>query len=221
MSLPPFLETPFMLNGDLIKYGITLLAITNPIGNVAIFIGLTSNKTDLEKRKIALQTAIASLITLIIVTWAGESILKLFSISIPAFQIAGGLVITLVGLSMLSSKKSDMLNGDEYGDKGGKDSIAVVPMTIPIIVGPATMTTVIIYMGQAHDVFARVGATVIDFIIGAIIALTLCFSGNISRFLGNSGIKIATRVMGLILVAMAMSMIIAGMQTAFPGLVQR
>lgn len=208
-----------MLSGELIKYSVTLLAITNPIGNLAIFIGLTGDKTESERRRIALQTALATAIVLIVVTWLGEPILKLFGISIPAFKIAGGLVISLLGLSMLSSQPSGMTHTQAEQDSAHqKDSIAVVPLAIPIIAGPGAMTTVIVYMGEHIGVLPKIGASVINIAIAGFVALTFCFATRISKIMGVSGVKIAVRVMGLILIAMAMSLLLSGLQSAFPGL---
>jgi len=83
-----------------------MLAITNPLSNLAIFAGLTSDKTERERKQSALKASIAIIIILIIVVWSGEYILKIFVLNIPAFETAGGLIILLMGLSMLHAKKS-------------------------------------------------------------------------------------------------------------------
>ncbi len=204
---------------ELIKYTVTMIAITNPFGNLAIFIGLTPDKTSIERKKLAAQTALATVITLIVVTWGGSPLLKLFGISIPAFEIGGGLVIILLGLSMLQSKKSNISHTKQETESAAtKESIAVVPMAIPIIAGPGAMTTIIVYINAHNTLRDRLVVSLSDMLIALVIFMALFFAGRISRILGVSGISIAMRVMGLILIAMAMGMILNGIQTAFPAL---
>ncbi len=203
---------------DFINFLVAMIAITNPIGNCAIFIGLSAEKSIAEQRKTAMLTAISVTIILLLTTWIGSAILDVFGISVPAFQLAGGLIIILLGLSMLQSKKSEMSHThDEHQQAKKKDSIAVVPMAIPIIAGPGAITTILANSHKFLGVSGKLYSSLADILVTLIILLTLYFSGHISRFLGDAGIKIATRVMGLILVAMAMQMVADGLTTLFPA----
>ncbi len=198
---------------------VTMLAVTNPIGNLAIFIGLVANRSQAEQRKIALQTAITVAIIMLLMTWAGSYILDLFGITIAAFQMAGGLIITLIGLSMLRPKKQTYSNTPEDANAHkAKGNIAVVPMGIPLIGGPGAITAILVnahqYQGFVNKVYLTGGVIIITLIIFA----ALFFSSSIKKLFGDDGIKIASRVMGLILVAIAFTMIVSGMQAAFPGL---
>jgi len=198
---------------------VTMFAVTNPLGNLAIFISLVANRSQAEQRKIALETAIAVAVTLLLITWAGSYVLSMFGITIAAFQIAGGLIITLIGLSLLSPKQHNYSNTpDDVNDKKAKVNIAVVPMAIPIIGGPGAMTALLVnthqYQGFINKVYLTGGVIIISLIIFAV----LFFSSGIKKLLGIDGIKIASRIMGLVLVAIAFTMIISGMQAAFPGL---
>ena len=205
--------------GLFIHYFVSLLAITNPFGNLAIFIGLTSHNTLAEQRKIATATAFATCIILLIGTWCGGLVLDFLGISVPSFQIAGGLVITLLGLSLLQSKISGMSHTEEEQKSAvQKNSIAVVPMSIPIIAGPGALATIILYSEKSPHLLTRLPFSICDIAIAFVIWLALFFSGNISRLLGVSGIKILMRIMGLILVAMAMEMLTSGLLADFPGL---
>ena len=203
------------------SYIVTMFAITNPIGNLAIFIGLAGDRSMLEQRKLALTTAIACLVIMIAVTWFGDLILKLFGISIASFQIAGGIIITLLGLTMMRSKQSEMQHTpEEQKAAESQESIAVVPLAMPIIAGPGAITTILVN-GHSFATFGgKIIMTVCNLAVAIIIYVALYFSGRISDWLGVSGIKIATRIMGLILVAMAMSMLVAGLIAAFPALSQ-
>ena len=200
-------------------YIVMMLAITNPIGNMAIFLSLTSDRSLKEQRKIALTTAFAVVLILVIVTWSGQFILSLLGISISAFEIGGGLVITLLGLSMLSTKKSSMSHTEEEDQEAkSKTSVAVVPLAIPIIAGPGAITTILVSLKHYSEPIAKVYLTIGNCFIALVIALALYFGGNIGKMLGVSGINIVTRIMGLILVAIAMQMITSGLADTFPVL---
>jgi len=126
-----------MSKAEIITFIIALPAITNPIGNMAIFAGLTGDKTLEEKRHSALIAGIAILIILILVTWSGDLILNAFGIDIASFEIAGGLIIALMGLSMLHAKTSSIHhNADEAEDTRTKQSVDVAPMAISIVIKP-------------------------------------------------------------------------------------
>jgi multiple antibiotic resistance protein len=121
-----------MSKAEIITFTIAMLAITNPIGNLAIFASLTGDKSLEEKKHAAFIAGVAILIILIIVTWTGDLLLKAFGIDIASFETAGGLIIALMGLSMLHAKTSEIHHTkDEHEDAKTKQSIAVVPIAIP------------------------------------------------------------------------------------------
>ena len=199
----------------------TMFAITNPFGNLAIFIGLTSHRSKAAQHKVALTTAVATVIIFLLITWIGQALLSMLSISISAFEMAGGIIITLIGLSMLSSKKSEMSHTEsENKQASSKENIAVVPLAIPIIAGPGAMTAILVSINKYPHLMARVYISFGDILIAAFIGLTFYFAGPISKLLGESGIKIAIRITGLILVAMAMGMLTTGLGQALPGLLK-
>lgn len=203
----------------LMSFLVALFAVANPFGNLAIFIGLTSDRSTREKKQIAIVSTIAIAIIMLITVWIGDDILRFFGISVPAFQLAGGLIIILLGLTMLHSKTSKMVHtSDEHEAALQKDSVAVVPLAIPISAGPGTMTTIILYVHRYPDFMEHVMFSLVALFITLIIGLFFYFSTPIGRVLGVSGTKIATRIMGLILVAIAMGMVSEGMLQLFPGL---
>ncbi len=126
-----------MSKAEIITFTIAMLAITNPIGNLAIFAGLTADKSPRERKHSAFIAGIAILIILIIVTWAGDLLLKAFGIDITSFETARGLIIALMGLSMLHAKTSGIPHTkEEHGDAKTKSSVAVVSIAIPPVVRP-------------------------------------------------------------------------------------
>ncbi len=208
----------------LFSFFIAMLAITNPIGNLAIFIGLVSDQTAQQQKQTARAAAIAIFVILILVTWVGNYLLEFFGISAAAFETAGALIIILLGLSMLkghdNSQGHSALHHTAAEDAAAKmkKSIAVVPLAIPIVAGPGAITTIIIHAQQLNSVLDKVGVSIICAIISVILFICFYFSSRIHRLLGENGVKIATRVMGLILTAIAFQMLGQGLIKLLPGL---
>lgn len=203
----------------LVKFFITMIAIMNPIGGVAIFISLTENYTEQQKRKEALSTAVAILIILMIVTWFGMMILNLFGINLASFRTAGGIIILLMGLHMLQSQPNQFHHtADEHEAAKKRESIAAIPMAMPLLAGPGAICTIVVYSHYFSGFSGNLKMSVVDLILAVIIGALLFFSGFIGRLLGEAGTKIVTRIMGLILAAMAMDMIFSGLTSALPGL---
>ncbi len=203
----------------LITFALALVTIANPIGNMAIFASLTGDRDDGEKKQIALKSTISIAIILVIVTWSGSYILGLFDISVAAFQTTGGLIILLLGLSMLHSKTSAMHQTLEEKEAAAeKEQIAVVPLAIPIVAGPGAMTTIIVQTHQTGTVMDRVVITLVCLGVTVLLLLAFRFAAPLSHRLGIGGVNIVTRIMGMVLAAIAMGMLAAGLKKLFPGL---
>ena len=208
-----------MSEAEITTFAVAMLAITNPIGNLAIFAGLTGDKTTEEKKKTAFVAGLAILIILIIVTWSGELILQAFGIDIAAFETAGGLIIALIGLSMLHAKTSGIHHSPEEREEAKtKDSVAVVPIAIPIVAGPGAITTIVVQVQKSGTIEDKLIITVVSIAIAFLLWLCFYFSGPVSRLLGVTGINIVTRIMGIILAAIAFQMLANGLKTLYPGL---
>ncbi len=204
---------------DLVTFVAAMLTITNPVGNTALFIGMAGQYPAAKRREIVVTAVIASAIILLAVTWAGESILGFFSVSLPALQATGGVVIAMFGLSMLHARPSGMhTNEDEHDEAQTKDSIAVVPLATPIIAGPGTITTVIVATHTHVGVENNLQISIVC--VAAVLVVGACFliSERIARVLGVSGMNILTRFMGLILTAIAIGMLTEGLKGLMPGL---
>ena len=208
-----------MTEAQLITFTIAMLAITNPIGNLAIFASLTSDKTTQEKRKTALTAGLAILIILILVTWSGDKILDAFGIDIASFETAGGLIIALMGISMLHAKTSPIHHGEkDQKDAEAKTNVAVVPIAIPIVAGPGAITTIVVNTHHYSTIDDRLVISAISIAIAILLWLAFYFSAPVSRLLGSAGINIVTRIMGIILTAIAFGMMGSGFKALFPGL---
>jgi multiple antibiotic resistance protein len=202
---------------------VAMLAIMNPLGSVAIYAGLVADRTDAEQKQQARVASFAILIILCLITWIGPYILDFFGISIAAFETAGGLIIVLLGLSMMNghdekSHSSMHHSEEEHEEALQKESIAVVPLSIPIIAGPGAISTILIHSHKLTGFTNHIVTTIVCAILALIMFICLFYSNKIKQLLGNGGIKIATRVMGLILMAIAFEMLGSGLTKLLPGL---
>ncbi|MBX3642321.1 MAG: NAAT family transporter [Rubrivivax sp.] len=206
---------------DLVKPLITLLAIVNPIGVVPFFIHFTQGLNVAQRRHTARVSAFSAFAVIAVSALAGQKIIGFFGISIASFQVGGGMLLLISSLQMLNaqpaeSKPADLSEGNAKLDAGA--SIAVVPLTIPLLTGPATISTMVIFAQRSHhwwEVLVLVGYGVV---VGLVVYLAFAASGRISRLLGRTGINIMTRLMGLILAALAVEIMAVGLAELFPVL---
>jgi multiple antibiotic resistance protein len=207
------------MSDEFLRFAAALFAIMNPFGNIAIFLSITGDRSAAERRNIATVASAAVLITLLVVAALGEQILALFGISVGSFRVAGGIIILILALSMLHAQPSGVHHSEEEEDAGrSKDNPAFFPLAIPMIAGPGSIATVILYSQQTQGL---VGAA----IIGAVIVLlcgvqllALRAAARMAAFLGTTGINVLTRLMGMILAAIAIEMIVGGLTQLFPQL---
>ena len=200
---------------ELVKTFVILLAIIDPIGNIPVVMVLTGNKSDDEYRSITLKTSCAVVILLSVSFLFGRYFLIFFGIKMPAFELVGGIFLLYVGFTMLVNSKISFLYPDDAEEK---EHIAFMPMTFPLLVGPAAMSSVII---QSHNITAwQVKLIFIgEFIlIGILVGLTLGLSKIILNNLGKTGVKFITQTMGLLLGSLAIGLITDALKLLLPGL---
>ena len=206
---------------DLLKPLIALLAIVNPIGVVPFFIHFTQAFSREERERTIRISAFSAFLVIAISALAGLKIIEFFGISLASFQVGGGCLLLISSLAMLNaqpaeSKPSDVAEGDQKVDAGA--SIAVVPLTIPLLTGPATISTMIIYAEKTRFVWQLGVLVAYGVVIGIVTYLVFSASGRIAKVLGRSGINVMTRLMGLILAAMAVELLADGLTKLFPVL---
>ena len=202
----------------LASFIVTLFSMMNPIGGLAIVASLTADRTPSEIRRIAWTCALATAVTLTVVAWAGSSVLAVFGITVDALRAGGGLIVLLIGLNMLNNRDAHRHSDKEDEDAHQRESIAVVPLAIPMVAGPGTMISVLVASQQQPDLLARGEITGVILAMSALIGLLFSAAPQISKYLGASGIGVATRVMGMLLVAMAFGMLAEGLNGLMPGL---
>ena len=202
---------------------ITLLAIVNPLAIVPFFIHYTEGFSSEQRRRTVLISSFSSFVVIAVSALAGLHILEFFGISLASFQVGGGMLLLTSALNMLNAQPAEAkTNTHELEDVAEKAamgaSIAVVPLTIPLLTGPATMSTVVIYADKAKT-FLQLG-TLVGYGVVVALATALCFSlaQPIARALGKTGINVMTRLMGLILAALAVEVMTDGLTKLFPVL---
>ena len=206
---------------DLLKPLIALLAIVNPIGVVPFFIAFTQNLTREQRRKTISVSSFAAFAVIAVSAIAGLKIIEFFGISIASFQVGGGTLLLISALQMLNAqpaeaKPTDVDDGNQKADAGA--SIAIVPLTIPLLTGPATISTMVIYAEKTRHLWEHAVLVGYGVVIGLITYATFSASGRIAKALGRTGINVMTRLMGLILAAMAVELLADGLVKLFPVL---
>ncbi|TNF60630.1 MAG: NAAT family transporter [Burkholderiales bacterium] len=198
---------------------ITLLAIVNPLAIVPFFIHYTQGFSSAQRKRtivIASFSAFAVIATCAIV---GLQVLEFFNISLASFQVGGGLLLMTSALAMLNAQPAEAKTTQgEVDDASARASIAVVPLTIPLLTGPATMSTVVIYADQAQTLLQHAALVAYGLVVALATALCFTLAKPISRALGQTGINVMTRLMGLILAALAVEVMAAGLTKLFPAL---
>jgi multiple antibiotic resistance protein len=198
------------------KIFISLFAIIDPVGNIPIIIAFTVGMTAQRRERVGLMASLSVLAILLAALLLGEAVLEFFGISIHSFRTAGGILLLLTAITMLIGDKPEPLPDDTDGD--ATSSIAIVPLSTPLLAGPGAISTVIL---DAHK-----GTNAGHYGIMALLLVALCLivwftfliAPWISQRLGKIGCNIATRLMGLLLAAIAVEFIAGGLRGLFPAL---
>lgn len=203
---------------EYLKFGVyaftALFSIVNPIGAIPVFGSMTLNIERTEVKTIAFKASILATATMLAFAILGELILKFFGISIASFKIAGGIIFFMMGHDMLQAKISKTKMTEEE-EKAYSDDIAITPLAIPMLCGPGAITTVIVLMGEANDFTTKIVVVSVILLIGLTTYLSLVSGKKLLALLGESGGKIVLRLMGLIVMVIAVEYITSGLQTKF------
>lgn len=207
---------------DILKPLIALLAIVNPIGVIPFFIHFTQGFQREQRRRTIHVAAVSAFVVIAASALAGLRIIEFFGISLASFQVGGGMLLLVSSLQMLNAQPAessgqDIAEGSDKVDAG--DSIAVVPLTIPLLTGPATISTMVIYAEKTRHWWELAVLVGYGVVIGLAVWAAFSLSGRIARVLGKTGINVMTRLMGLILAALAVEVMADGLVQLFPGLI--
>lgn len=195
-------------------------AIMNPLSNLPVFISLVQGDDTKTRNSVAARSLLFAFSIVVVFSLSGKLIFEEFGIGLPALRIVGGILVFLIGYHMLQGNHSSFAHPSQSDQEASKEqllSVAISPLGMPLLAGPGTIATAMNYSAQGN--LSDIPITLAAF--GLLCVVTyLCFryGSGIVKFLGQNGLNIMTRLMGLLLGVIGMQMLIAGMLGAFPGL---
>jgi|TARA_E500000178_G_scaffold110364_1_gene110096 multiple antibiotic resistance protein len=204
---------------SLLNTGVAIFTIANPIGNLPIYLSFTNGERRRD-RAIARSASATFLVALLLSTWIGNGLLEFFGISRAAFQAAGGLIVVLIGLSMLRSQPAPE-HHNPATEEADQDSPVkgIVPLGIPLLAGPGTLT-VVIADPLAATLPGRLEISLLVLVLTALVFAIFVVGERLSSRISASALQVLTKVMGLLLTAIAVEMLFSGFKAAFPVLAQ-
>ncbi|WP_394133068.1 YchE family NAAT transporter [Shewanella maritima] len=202
-----------------VKFFLGLVAIINPVGLLPVFVSLTSHQTEIEREQTNRVANFAVVVILTVTMLIGQHILNMFSISLSAFRIAGGTLICIIAMSMLQGKISEVKrNKEEDRESSGMDSVAVVPLALPLMAGPGAISSVIVFAAEHEGFTNTIGMFLTVMLFGFCSWMLFRMAPMIFKLLGKTGINVITRIMGLLMLSLAIEIIAAGVKGLFPSL---
>ncbi len=196
----------------------SMFSIVDPIGVVPVYLALVGAEQRLEQRRTAARAVATATCVLLLFAATGTAVFHFFGITIPAFKLAGGVLLFTMALEMMRARTSSVKSTpEEASDARAKDDIAITPIGIPLLSGPGAIATVIMWSSRASTMaekaalYASIGLTT------AITLVALLFATRLVQLLGRTGINVISRIMGLILAATAAQFIIDGWREAMAG----
>jgi multiple antibiotic resistance protein len=192
----------------------SIFFLVDPFAAIPSFFAITQSADPVRRKRMARKGAITCFIVLTSFAVAGQLIFRLFGITLPAFEIAGGLILLLIGLDMLQARRSQ--TQETLGDAeeaAAKEDAGIVPLGVPMLAGPGAISSVMVLVGQAPSLWHwQMGAILGSIAITALASYwVLAGAGRVRQVMGETGIRILVRIMGLLLVALAMQLFINGL----------
>lgn len=192
---------------------VPLLIIMDPIGNLPLFLIFSKDNTHSERRRMAAVACIGACAILIFFSVTGDAVLDFFGISLPAFEIAGGFIFFIYSLQMLRLIPRGIRTTEEEEQEGiAKQNAALVPLAIPLLAGPGAITSILVWQESAEDPLSTPLLIAAIVLACSIIYLVFALGERIHRLLGVGGIRVISRLTGLLLAVIAVEFIVSGVQ---------
>jgi multiple antibiotic resistance protein len=193
----------------------SVLFIVDPVAAIPTYLVITQQESPLERRRTARRACIAMTVLLVVFAASGTMLFQAFGITLPAFRTAGGLILWFVAMDMLHGERRTQEGRDEVYEGQIKEDVALTPLAIPMLAGPGAISTAIVVAGQAHGALQTVVVYASIVLTGFISYLSLRLGEPLLGRLGKTGIRVVTRIMGLILAAVAVQFVLSGVREAF------
>ena len=190
----------------------SIFFLVDPFAAIGTFLAITANVEAQKRKLLARKASITCFVVLTTFALVGKFIFKLFGITLPAFEIAGGLILLLIGLDMLQAKRS--ATQEASGDKeeaAEKEDVGIVPLGIPMLAGPGAISSVMVLVGQAAKLWEVVTIVGVIAFTAYISYVVLASADRVRKVMGETGIRILVRIMGLLLVALAVQFFVNGL----------
>src|ERR1700743_986360 len=217
MLAPPQLALTRIEHSELARFSLLALSsiffLVDPFAALPTFLAVTEGQDSKRRMRTARKASLTAWVVLSVFAFVGQYIFRLFGISLPAFEIAGGVILLLIGLDMLEAKRSPTQESSgETAEAASKDAVGIVPLGIPMLAGPGAITSVMVLVGQVPGLMSwEMGAIVGSIAITAAICyVVLGGAARVARLMGETGIRILVRIMGLLLVALAVQYFVNG-----------
>ena len=197
---------------------VALLVIIDPVGTAAVFVGITPRDSEARRRAMAIRASIISVIVLAGFAVVGEFLLRAMGIGLPAFQIAGGLLLFVLAFDMVMQRPSGLraTESERSEAEASDDDVSVFPLAIPLIAGPGAMTSVVLLRGRAGSDYAELAAVMVALLVALGITLAaLLAAGTMTRVIGKTGTHVIGRVLGVVLAALSAQLVIDGIRQSF------
>ena len=196
---------------------VTLLVVVDPLGMAPIFVGLTRGRSDAYRREAAIRGTLLGAAILFLFAFAGQALLGALGIGFPAFRIAGGALLFLLSLDMIFGRTSGVRHtveeGEEAADEAG-DDVSVFPLAVPLIAGPGSLTTVLLYTGGGGAL--QVAAFLGVLLLVLLMTLTsLLLAPSVMKVFGETGADVLARVLGVLIAALAVQFVLDGIKQSF------
>lgn len=194
---------------------VSILFLVDPPGTVPAFLALTANYTPARRRRTAFVAALAATLTMMGFALVGNALFRALNLTIPAFQIAGGMILFLVALDMIRSETGTAEHQPSEAEASATTGeVAITPLAVPLLAGPAALSTVAVLMARADGVFQMLSVFGAIAFTGLLCFLTFRLADPIQRRLGTTGIHVLGRILGLVLAGIAVQFVLDGLAAA-------
>ncbi len=190
----------------------SVLFIVDPIAVIPTYLVITRDETPLRRRRTARRACVAAALLLIAFGLAGKFIFEILGITMPAFRIAGGAILWIVAMDMLQAKRSTQESTPEIEEGRAKEDVALTPLAMPMLAGPGAISTIMVLAGQARTLPQSIVVYLSIVLTAAVCWLTLRIGERLMTRMGQTGIRVMTRIMGLLLAALAAQFVLTGVR---------